>query len=175
MPVPSPAHPRGAEWHVWDLHVHTPASLVQGYGGDSEDTWARYIDELEALPEDIRVVGINDYWFIDGYRRVVEAKASGRLSNLDAIFPVVELRLNLFGGTEGQLSRANLHVIFDPDLGAEVIESQFLNAIRARYALAPGVPAASWSGTVDRASLADLGAAIKRTVPEQQLKRYGSD
>lgn len=175
MPVASPAHPRGAEWHVWDLHVHTPASLVHGYGGESEDTWGRYIDELEALPEDIRVIGINDYWFIDGYRRVVEAKESGRLSNLDAIFPVVELRLNLFGGTDGQLSRANLHVIFDPGLGADLIESQFLNAIRARYALAPGVPAASWSGTVDRASLADLGAAIKRTVPEKELKRYGSD
>lgn len=175
MSAGSPTHPRGAEWHIWDLHVHTPDSLVHGYGGHTDETWARYIDELEGLPSDIRVIGVNDYWFMDGYRKVVEAKESGRLSNLDAIFPVVELRLNQFGGTDGNLSRANMHVIFDPTLGADLIESQFLNAIRARYTLAPGVPASSWSGTVDRDSLADLGAAIKETVPAGELTKYGTD
>lgn len=175
MPAGSPTHPRGAEWHIWDLHVHTPDSLVHGYGGHGEETWAQYIDELESLPSDIRVVGINDYWFIDGYRRVLAAKEAGRLANLDAIFPVVELRLNQFGGTDGNLSRANMHVIFDPSLGADLIESQFLNSIRARYTLAPGISEASWSGTVDRGSLADLGAAIKQSVPASELPKYGSD
>jgi len=175
MTAKTPVHPRGAEWRIWDLHVHTPASLVHGYGGESDDTWKRYLDELEALPPDISVVGINDYWFIDGYRRVLKAKDSGRLSNLDAIFPVVELRLNQFGGTDGNLARANLHVIFDPLLGPDLIESQFLNGIRAKYTLASGVPEANWSGTVDRKSMADLGAAIKATVPDEQQDRFGSD
>lgn len=64
---------RGTSWRIWDLHVHTPASIVNGYGGNTDEAWSRYLDELEALPQDIGVVGINDYWFLDGYQRVVEA------------------------------------------------------------------------------------------------------
>lgn len=26
------AFPRGTEWRKWDMHVHTPESIVQGYG-----------------------------------------------------------------------------------------------------------------------------------------------
>ncbi|GAA2811555.1 hypothetical protein GCM10010522_31680 [Kribbella solani] len=37
---------------IWDLHVHTPASIVQGYGGDNEETWSRFLDELESLPDE---------------------------------------------------------------------------------------------------------------------------
>ena len=69
---------RGTAWRIWDLHVHTPASIVQHYGADTDETWAQFIDELEALPEDMTVIGINDYWFLDGYKRVVDARESGR-------------------------------------------------------------------------------------------------
>ena len=69
---------RGAAWRIWDLHVHTPASFEQGYGGDNDEVWEKYIDELEKLPEEMKVIGINDYWFLDGYKRVREAKEAGR-------------------------------------------------------------------------------------------------
>ena len=59
-------YPRGSEWRIWDLHVHTPESITQNYSGD----WDRFIEELAALPPDIKVLGINDYWFFDGYKRV---------------------------------------------------------------------------------------------------------
>jgi hypothetical protein len=41
---------RGTGWRIWDLHAHTPASIVNGYGGNSEEAWARFIDDLEARP-----------------------------------------------------------------------------------------------------------------------------
>ena len=47
---------RGAAWRVWDLHVHTPKSLVQQYGPDTDETWERYLKELEGLPRDIKVI-----------------------------------------------------------------------------------------------------------------------
>ena len=50
---------RGSMWRKWDLHVHTPESLVHEYGG--ADPWPQFIDELEHLPPDIKVLGINDY------------------------------------------------------------------------------------------------------------------
>jgi ABC-type lipoprotein export system ATPase subunit len=162
-------------WRIWDLHVHTPASIVQGYGGDNDETWSRFLTELESLPKDIAVVGINDYWFLDGYRRVVAARNSGRLQNLDAVFPVVEMRLDQFGGTAGDLSRVNLHAVFDPELDPEIIQAQFLNALQSEAKLSPEHESLQWSGVITRDSLADLGRKIKESVPEDQRNKYGSD
>ncbi len=166
---------RGTSWRIWDLHVHTPASIEQHYGGDNDATWERYLEELEALPADVSVIGINDYWFLDGYKRVVAARNDGRLQNLDAIFPVIEMRLDQFGGTAGDLSRVNLHVIFDPALDAELIQAQFINALQPRIKLDPGCDALGWQGVITRESLSDLGAKIKSSVPADQLPHYGSD
>ena len=166
---------RGTEWRRWDLHVHTPSSIVQHYGANNDETWERYLNELEDLPPDLSVIGINDYWFLDGYRRILEAKAEGRLQNIETIFPVVELRLDIFSGADGPWKRVNLHVVFDPGLGPETIEQQFIGAISNEFTLAPGNEGATWSGAVTRQSLEDLGQTIKANVPEKELKNYGSD
>ena len=93
-------HEVGAVWRKWDLHVHTPESIVQNYGGSKAEVWAKYLDELEALPSAFKVIGVNDYLFLDGYRRLVEERENGRLKNLEMLLPVVELRLDKFGGTD---------------------------------------------------------------------------
>jgi predicted metal-dependent phosphoesterase TrpH len=59
----------GSTWKKWDLHVHTPASVVNNYPGDDEQAWEAFLADLEALPAEFKVVGINDYIFLDGYRR----------------------------------------------------------------------------------------------------------
>lgn len=166
---------RGAEWRKWDLHVHTPASIKHRYTGEA-DPWDRFLTELERLPREFAVIGINDYWFLDGYKRVREEFEADRLQNLDDIFPVLELRLDQFGGAGHALSRANLHVIFDPGVGVEVIEQQFLGAMQAQFRLLPGREQPyTWGGIVTRQSLADLGADIKASVPEDRKSDYGSD
>ena len=166
---------RGAAWRIWDLHVHTPASIVQNYGADDDQTWERFIAELEALPEDISVIGINDYWFLEGYERVIAAKSSGRLNNIEAIFPVIEMRLDQFGGTDGNLSRVNLHVVFDPELTTSVIRAQFIGALQSKVTLSPSNQGVEWQGVITRDSLEDLGKKIKQTVPQNRLSDYGSD
>lgn len=166
---------RGTAWRIWDLHVHTPASIVQHYGAEIDETWALFLDELEALPADMTVIGINDYWFLDGYKRVVEARKGGRLQNLDAVFPVIELRLDHFGGTDGKLARVNLHVIFDPDLDADLIHAQFINALQPKMKLAPSHALLGWQGVITRESLTDLGHRIKESVPVERLANYDSD
>jgi ABC-type lipoprotein export system ATPase subunit len=162
----------GAQWRRWDLHVHTPESLRNNYNSD----WDRFIAELEALPSDFAVLGINDYLFLDGYRRLKKEKDHGRLANIRTLFPVVEFRIKKFAGVEFRnTTRINLHVIFDPDLDISVIESQFLNAIQGAYTLSPNSPTPTWSGAVNKKSLAELGAAIKKTVPKERLAEYGTD
>jgi hypothetical protein len=68
---------RGSLWNKWDLHVHTPASIIQHYGRDN-DSWEKFFSSIEALPEEFKVIGINDYILIDGYKEVTKAHSQGR-------------------------------------------------------------------------------------------------
>ncbi|MEU4669450.1 TrlF family AAA-like ATPase [Amycolatopsis sp. NPDC023774] len=167
---------RGAEWAKWDLHVHTPSSLVQGYGADNDETWEKFFLDLEGLPSEFTVIGINDYWFLDGYRKVLAAKAAGRMQNISCIVPIIELRLNQFGGSVNKLSRANLHVIFDPGISADVIQAQFVNALSSEFTVLPDEGGKGrWSGVPTRESLTDLGRLIKESVPPAKIGAYGPD
>ncbi len=106
---------RGSEWSIWDLHIHTPKSIVQCYGGDTTEIWERFILALEALPSDVKAIGINDYYFIDGFEEVMKYKRQGRLANIEKIFPVIEFRIDTFssaGSTNG-FNKINLHVLFN--------------------------------------------------------------
>jgi predicted ATPase len=102
---------RGSEWRKWDLHIHTPSSICQNYGGDN---WDKFIESLERLPEDVKVIGINDYYFLDGYKKVMDYKKQGRLRNIEKVFPIVEFRIDTFGSSsENKLQKINLHIVFD--------------------------------------------------------------
>lgn len=106
----------GSIWRKWDLHIHTPLSICQKYGGTQEGVFDKYIDALERLPKAVKVIGITDYYFIDGYEKVMEYKANGRLKNIDKIFPILEFRIDTFGsGNENNLQKINLHVLFNVD------------------------------------------------------------
>lgn len=90
------AYPKGAEWRKWDLHVHTPYSICQKFGADNDATWEKYISDLEDLPAEFAVVGVNDYLFLDGYKKLIlEQNNNNRLQNL-TLFPVVEFRIEKF-------------------------------------------------------------------------------
>ncbi len=161
---------RGSEWRKWDLHIHTPKSIVNNYGSDTSDVWEKYIDALEHLPVDIKVIGINDYLFIDGYREVLKYKEQGRLKNIELILPVVEFRLSKFCGNE-KFKRINYHVIFSNEIIPDIIQSQFLNALTQNYTLSPDCTQ-HWSGVVTIDSLIDLGKKIIESVPEEKRIQY---
>jgi ABC-type lipoprotein export system ATPase subunit/septal ring factor EnvC (AmiA/AmiB activator) len=147
---------------------------VQRYGGDTHATWEQYIAELEALPPDFAVLGINDYLFLEGYKKLLGYKAAGRLKNIHTLLPVVEFRLDKFAGTEGNLRRVNYHVIFSNELTADIIEQQFLNQLKAKYTLSSGLAAnITWGGVVTRESIEDLGRKIIESVPDSRKGEYG--
>ena len=156
---------RGSEWRRWDLHVHTPKSIVQEYGGDTDEAWEAYITALEALPSDVKVLGINDYIFIDGYEKVLEYKSSGRLQNIELILPVIELRVDKFVGNT-DLNRINYHVIFSDDVSVATIKSQFIASLSSSAKLDPDVDNVTWNGVVDEQSLTDLGQLIYDNAPD---------
>ncbi len=115
---------RGSMWSKWDLHIHTPASICQNYGG--EQAWEKFITALENLPKDVKVIGITDYYFIDGYETVMKYKSKGRMQNIDKIFPILEFRVDKFGTSSigHPLQKLNLNIVFDVDESQIDIEIQ---------------------------------------------------
>jgi len=126
--------PRGAEWRKWDLHVHTPAS--HGFQGD----WNGFIIQLGNA--DCDVVGINDYFSVAGYREVLRrlgdpgAATEGNKAYRESLeklrskvlMPVVECRMtNVLMNKKGTGQRINFHLIFDPSLDPENIETFLKN------------------------------------------------
>jgi hypothetical protein len=171
---------KGSEWRKWDLHVHTPYSIVQYFSGgvDKDEVWEKYIQDIENLPKEFSVLGINDYLFIDGYKRLKKEKEeNGRLKNIDSLMPVVEFRLAKFGGTSSALRRVNFHVIFSPEVDPDVIDQHFLRALPSSYILSPSFQELQkkWAGLATRDSLVDLGKLIKSSVPKKELGNFGSD
>jgi ABC-type lipoprotein export system ATPase subunit len=176
----------GSTWKKWDLHVHTPSSLVHNYPGANQDeAWEAFLVDLEALPPEFKAIGINDYIFIDGYERARKAKLEqGRLSNIDLLLPVIELRLDKFAGvvkkekdgtySQSGWNRINLHVIFDT-MDPAVIQQQFLNALTPSYQLIPDSSdlKGKWKGVITRDSLAGLGKMIVDSAPEDKKGDYG--
>ena len=153
---------RGSEWGRWDLHVHTPDSLINKYGAGGGDPWDNFVADLEALPSEFCAIGVNDYIFLDGYKALCGKRDSGAVPNLDLLLPVVELRLSHFGGSGSEFSRINLHVIFSEELDPSTIEAQFINGLRCDVSLLPGnLRDGQWTGLPTRESLASLGQAIR--------------
>lgn len=164
---------RGSEWRKWDLHVHTPKSIYNRFGADTDETWGKYILDLESLSDDFAVIGVNDYMFLDGYEILRKEQVNnGRLKGLK-LFPVIEFRIEKFAGVQfGNLKRINLHVIFSDDVTVETIKSQFLNTLEQSYYLETGE---KWTRAITYESVSELGKEIKASVPEDELRNYDSD
>jgi len=169
---------KGSEWRKWDLHVHTPKTLCSDYGGDTDEVWERYFNDLEKLAKEkkIKVFGINDYLFIDGYKKVLEYKNNGGLQSVDLILPVIEFRLKEFVGN-AELGRLNYHILLADEsvLKVDLIESQFLNGLRAKANLDATISDyQSWGGVITRDSLIDLGNHIIDNTPLEKRASLSS-
>ena len=67
MSIKSP----GSTWKKWDLHVHIPESLVNNYPGEQDVSCDAFLANLGALPPEFKVIGINDYVFVEGYTPII--------------------------------------------------------------------------------------------------------
>ena len=135
-------HPKGTEWRIWDLHVHSPAS--SNYTG----SWEEFIIQL--ANSKCAVIGINDYFSVAGYKEVrrrlndPDEAHKGNEAYQDALqklrgktlFPVVECRMNSVLQNKNSKSgtRLNFHVIFSDEVKADDIET-FIKALSVKEAM----------------------------------------
>jgi hypothetical protein len=134
---------KGSQWARWDLHVHTPYSILNNSFGnpDDEGTWDKYVFELFQSAEEGEIVciGLTDYFSIDGYRKVKEMLIDeDRMKMIFSdnphlityarsvlLLPNIEMRLNSFVGG----ASVNYHVIFSEEVDADEIQSNFLDSL----------------------------------------------
>jgi hypothetical protein len=131
--------PKGSKWRKWDMHVHSPAS--SGFSGD----WNQFIIQLGNA--DCDVIGINDYFSVAEYKEVQRrlndpgASAEGNKPYREALvklrsktlLPVVECRMNnvVLDKKVKSGPRINFHLIFDPEIAAEDIET-FIKSLKVK-------------------------------------------
>lgn len=114
------ANLQGSIWHRWEPHIHTPGTILNDqYSGD--DPWDDFLTRIERASPKIKALGITDYYSIENYERVIKEKAAGRLSDIDLIFPNIELRL-LIGTAKD--TAINSHLLISPDDPEHVEETK---------------------------------------------------
>ena len=130
-------YPRGSEWRKWDLHIHSPLSILANKYpklANGEPDWDKFLKKLEGL--DLATVGITDYFSIEGYKKILEFRKAGRLKNISLVLPNIEFRLNSVissrkDGTDPR--RLNYHVIFSDEVSPQDIEEHFLHDLHFYY------------------------------------------
>ena len=167
-------YPRGSEWRKWDLHVHTPASVLQSEFGQD---WDAYVVELfsRAIDAEIFAIGITDYYLPEGYKILKRDYLNNRekmeslfdTQTIEAIqkikiFANIEFRLTkLVLGKERDLSwnrKVNYHVILSDELDIEKIESDFISQLTFCFDASTGSQAEIRPLT--KANLEDLGRRL---------------
>ena len=164
-----PQFARGSEWRKWDLHVHSPLSILNNQFPKLEDgapNWDAYLKALDAT--DISVLGVTDYFTIEGYKELRRQKCKGRLENIDLILPNIEFRLNeiLYRGSDGKAPRRlNLHVIFSDKCRTSDIEDHFLHNLY--FESRGNVYDKPFRERLKRSNLEELGRQLKAQLPDE--------
>lgn len=101
---------RGSIWHRWDPHIHAPGTILNdGFGGG--DAWNTYLTTLERTVPKIEAIGVTDYYVTDLYEQYLEHRRSGRLPDVQLLFPNIELRLDV----AAKSGFVNIHLLVSPE------------------------------------------------------------
>ena len=128
-----------SEWHRWDLHIHTPETLVNdnftdenGHKGNKDLVWENYITKLNDYGAE--VLGITDYFSAQNFFKLKRNRRKWGLNSDIVIFPNIEMRANDLVSKKRQdngkaTSYVNIHFIFRPDVSEKKI-TKFLREVR---------------------------------------------
>ena len=117
----------GSTWRRWDLHIHTPDTILNNQFG----TWEEFLAAIEAQTA-VTVLGVTDYCSIANYSRLKRYKQEGRLPAIDLLIPNIEFRI---APPNEHTKAVNIHLLISPDDPAH--EAQILAALNRlswRYA-----------------------------------------
>lgn len=151
----------GSVWRIWDLHIHSPLSVLNNQypkNSDGSPKWDEFINKLEEI-NNVSVIGITDYFFIDGYKKILEFKKNGRLNNFNLVLPNIELRLDTFV-VRNKSKDINFHIIFSDELQIEDIEKEFVEALD--IVLSGSISGLEGIRKLNKRTIQEVGELIKK-------------
>lgn len=167
--------PRGSIWRIWDLHVHTPFSALNNSFPADFDEYVKVLFK-HAVDKQIAAVGITDYFFVEGYKRLREILDDDvRLETLcgsevaEAVrnilfIPNIELRTNtIVRSPNGNDQRVSFHVLFSNEVTPEQIDEDFLREVKFKEEGIPGGSDEEWPFTIRHLEI--LGQRLKEQHP----------
>ena len=129
------------------------------------------METLEALT-DVSVVGITDYFTIDGYKQLRREMRKGRLTNIDLMLPNIEFRLDKFVASKKdgkKPRRLNLHVIFSDEVPENHIEEKFLHNLE--FVSARNVSGSTYREKLKPANIQELGERLVEDFPKEYANK----
>jgi len=112
----------GSEWRRWEPHIHAPGTVMNDQFKGA-NAWDEYLTALEQTTPVIEAIAVTDYYVTDTYEKVLQHKKSGRLPNIELIFPNIEVRLDVATSKGGFV---NLHLFVSPEDPQHIAELQRL-------------------------------------------------
>jgi energy-coupling factor transporter ATP-binding protein EcfA2 len=109
----------GSLWRRWDLHVHTPETVLNNQFGH----WDEYLDAIERQ-DAVKVLGVTDYLSITNYSKLKVFRESGRIKNIALLIPNIEFRI---APPTDKATAVNIHLLVSPDDPDH--EKKILNAL----------------------------------------------
>lgn len=186
--------PKGSEWRLWDLHIHTPASYSYSGGRFSSMSQPEKATAITQIIEninesDVAVFAINDYWTFDGYLALRAAHDAGQTIK-KTVFPAIELRIE-----SASQHRLNIHVILSDKLTIQQLidfkqqlrlrltdrslsdESllEYAKQMDAAKAKKHGAPDNYLESPVELIKLGAMTAEVTKASFEEALRRVPSD
>ena len=153
---------RGSEWRRWDLHVHTPETILNNQFG----SWEEYLKAIEAQRE-VKVLGVTDYLSITNYSKLKAFRDGSLINNIDLLIPNIEFRI---APPSDKAAAVNIHLLVSPDDPHH--EKEILNALarldweynKKRYSCVPDQLMAL--GHAFDPGIKDKGAALRAGVSQ---------
>lgn len=153
---------KGSEWRKWDLHFHAPSKYTcakndQYVGSNLDEKVNNFIAELKSVI-DVPVIGITDYFSIDGYKMVMSKKSE--LEHFELILPNIELRITPITTDNRKI---NLHII--PN--TEILSIEDIERFLHKFEFGPD------KLTCNEADLIKLGKKSNQNISEEEAFKKG--
>lgn len=129
--------PRGSEWRIWDLHLHSPGTKLndQFRSPSGADIWDEYCARLER--SEVHAFGITDYFSADGYIATVREFRRRYPESGKIFLPNIEMRTTDVVNAAGE--HVNIHLIFNPfQPNFERSMASFLQRLKTSKTEGPG-------------------------------------
>lgn len=164
---------RGSEWRKWDLHIHTKGTNKSDQFSSSNFDEFCKVFFRKALDNDIKAIGVTDYFSVSNYKQVLEfvnkietcdAFSDEEKVEIREIFILPNVELRMMPSTD-KARLVNIHCLFNPAY-VNFLENNFFGSIE--YSAGIGK-----KFKMNYQGMIDLGKSLDNSLNNDQAYKKG--